>query len=382
MRTIQGVLYKVGTGEPIALPLGHLMVLGVTELSGKTSFIEAAIMAANYRGLTFRTKRGEIGFEGATKIPIYFEDKGLTHWHNLEGLMSATFNERIEREPGIRYAIQTVTKRPTQATNLEEILERTGMKQQEFKTGTFKEEVFGKLVNYLEEILPQLRKIPYTDRLELGDSGLYVMDLVGLSDEMQNLIIASVMRKIYSDISNVIVVLPEVAKFIPEETGSPVKWMFNRLLSEGRAVGDYVWLDGQNLRSIDKKPLRNIDTRLFGRQPDGYEIKEMMKMLPGEKLRPEEIMHLKVGHFYAKLRDDVVLVYAKPYWLPENIALKVAGGELDPAGDQVQQFKKAAKAKKEEFTADLVSYSVEKEEEDWSDVVDEVERVRRMMLVA
>jgi hypothetical protein len=376
MKSIEGVLYKAGTGERVGLPLGHLAAFGVTELSGKTTLIEAAIMAAQYRGLTFRTKRGELGFEGATRLPIYFEDKGLTHWKNLEGLMSATFNERIEREPGIRYAIQTVCKRPTDAETLEEILERAREKQQEFKAGTFKEEVFGKLVNYLEEVLPQLRRTPYTDELQIGETGLYVMDLVGLSDEMQNLIIASVLRKIYSDISDVIVVLPEVAKFIPSGTGSPVKWMFNRLVSEGRSVGDYVWLDGQNLKSVDKQPLRNIDTRLFGRQPDAYEIKEMLRMLPGEKLRPEQIMRLKVGHFYAKLRDDIVLVYARPYWLPIDIAVKVARGELEADSEEVQSFKRNAPQLE---TAGAPARAVA--EEDWADVDARIAQVKAKLRV-
>lgn len=371
MTAISGVLYKVPTGEPVPLPLHHMAAFGVTEYSGKTTLIEAAIMSSNYRGLTFRTKRGELGFEGATRLPIYFEDKGLTHWTNLIGLMNATFNDHIEREPGTKYAIQQVCKQPTPAKTLEEVMARAQARQREFKAGSFKEEVFGKLVNYLDEILPQLRKIPYTDRLEMDQSGLYVMDLVGLSDAMQSLIIASVLRKVYSDVSNVITVLPEVSKFVPAKFGSPVKWMFNRLISEGRSVGDYVWLDTQNLKGVDKEPLRNVAVRLFGMQPDAYEIKELLRALPGQPApKPVEIMRLKVGHFYTNFRGQMLLVYARPHWLPEELAVKVARGELEPDSDEVQSFRKNAPQLE---AAKVFKEAVE--EEDWSDVVARVEEV-------
>lgn len=378
MKSIQGVLYRVPSGEPVGLPLHHVAVFGVTEWSGKTTFIEAAIRAAEYRGLTFRTKRGELGFEGAVRLPIYFEDKGLTHWRNLEGLMSATFNERIEREPGIRYAIQQVCKQPTPATTLDEINERAKAKQAEFKAGTFKEEVFGKLVNYLDEILPQLKKVPYTDKLEMGETGLYVMDLVGLTDEMQNLIIANVLRKVYTDGSNVIVVLPEVAKFLPAETGSPVKWMFNRLISEGRSMGIYTWLDTQNLKGVDKTPLRNVSVRLFGMQPDAYEIKELLRALPGEPVpKPVEIMRLKVGHFYTNFRGKMLEVYARPYWLPEDWAIAVAKGELEPDSEEVQKWKGPETEKRivAGASGELEVQERPVHEENWDDVGRRIEEV-------
>lgn len=341
MKFIKGVLYKVGSGEPVDLPLHHMIVFGMTEFSGKTTMIEAAISASGYRGLTFRAKRGELGFEGAKKIPIFFDDRGLVTWRNLIGLMTAMFSDKIDREPGVKYAIQTVCKRPTQAKTLREIYERAKQKQSEEKPGSFKEEVFGKLVNYLEEVIPELEKIHYTDKLELGNEGLYMMDLEGLSDAVKNLIIASTARKIYTDLSNIICVIPEVKKYIPAKIGTPVKWVITLILSEGRSVGNYVWLDTQNMKGIDKEPPRNIDIRLFGRQPDAYEIRELQKALPMEPDPPsvKEMMTLDVGQFYAKLKNEFVKVYARPVWLPEEIAVRVAKREISPDSEDVQRHK-------------------------------------------
>ncbi len=388
MKVIKNVLYKVPTGEPVDLPLHHLMVVGATEFSGKTTLIEAAISNANYRGLTFRTKRGELGFEGATRIPIYFNDKGLVTWQNLIGLMNAMFGDKVEREPGMKYAIQTICKRPTQAQSLQEIYDRAQAKQSEYKEGTFKEETFGKLVNYLEEVLPQMKKVDYTDALELNGQGMYTMDLVGLSDEVKNLILASVMKKVYEEMSDVITVLPEAAKYIHAGIGSPVKWVFNRVLSEGRSVGNYVWLDMQNLKGVDKEPIRNISIRLFGVQPDAYEIVEMRKALPmGENApKAEEIMSLGVGQFYAKLKGGFVKVYARPVWLPEAVAVDVAKGKVPADSDFVQDYKteylhqKSVDQVAESFieAGDKLHEKIREmnEAEDWAPVVEAVERVR------
>ncbi len=368
MKFIKGVLYKVGSGEMVPLPLHHMAVFGVTDFSGKTTMIEAALTASGMRGLMFRTKRGELGFENAKRIPIFFDDHGLVTWQNLIGLMNAMFSDKIEREPGMKFAIQQICKRPTQAQTLQEIMDRTVAKMLEYKVDTFKYEVFGKLVNYLEEVLPQLEKVKYTDALAIGGPGLYMMDLVGLSDTVKNLILASTFKKIYESMDNVISVLPEVAKYIPAKQNTPVKWVFNRLLSEGRSVFDYVWLDTQNLKGVDKEPLRNVEVRLFGRQPDAYEIKELLRAIPLGDGSPsyKEIMTLKQGEFIAKLKDDFIKVYARPVWLPEAMAVDVAQGKLRADSDEVQHCKPISMT--EEHTPQAILNTENEPEEDLTDL--------------
>lgn len=344
MNFIKGVLYKVPSGEPVDIPLRHLGAFGVTRDSGKTTFIESAVAASDLRAITFRTKRGEIGFEGAKQLQIFFDERGLTHWKALEGLIAATLEEKVSHEPGIRGGIITVCTRPTQATTLEEVHERVGARLQDPKVRGFEKDVFNKLDAYLTEVLPQIRQLRprFTNQLDLPTSGVYVEDLTGLSDEIQSLLLASIMKKCYEESTGIIVVLPEVWKFLPQDRGSPVKWVIEKYVREMGAVEGYLWIDCQDLRGVDKKHLRSIDTRLFGRQPDPHEIDELLKALPlprGAKPTPEQIMTLKLGHFYAKLRDNVELVYVRPLWLPEDVAVKVARGELEPDSPDVQKFK-------------------------------------------
>jgi hypothetical protein len=378
VKWIKGVLYKVGTGEPVDLLLHHMIVFGVTEFSGKTTVIESAIAASGYRGLVFRAKRGELGFEGAKRIPIFFDDRGIVTWRNLIGLMNTMFDSHVERIPGMEYAIQQICMEPTQAKTLKEIADRADsrltVEKAGKKAGGFMEGVFGRFVNYLKEILPELEKINPTNRLEMGEEGLYAMDLTGLSDAVKNLIIASVLNKVYHDVSNVIVVIPEVKKYIPAGLGTPVKWVANLILSEGRSVGDYMWLDTQNMKGIDKEPPRNISVRLFGVQPDPYEIRELLKALPlGENGPTEkEMMTLEMGQFWAKIRSTFVKVYARPVWLPEGLAIKVAKGEVAADSDEVQSFKNVYKLEEPPIFTDahLVSKMREERiatEEDWSE---------------
>ena len=327
---IKGVLYRVPTGEPIAIPKRHLAVFGVTRDSGKTTFIESAVLSSGLRAVTFRTKRGELGFEQAIPLPLFFDEKGLTHWKALEGLISATLEEKVSREPGVREAIISVCQNPTQAKTLSEIHTRVRQELQNprLRDG-FKKGVLVKLDAYLQEVLPQLEKLRdrFTTKLEMPREGTYVEDLVGLSDELQNLFVASLMRKIYEEMSGVICVLPEVWRFLPQDRGSPVKWIIEKYVREMGAVDSWLWIDAQDLRGVDKKHLRSIDIRLFGRQPDPHEIEEVLKALPLPKnLKPSitDVMTLKVGHFYAKLKDRVELVYVRPNWLPEEAAVRIA----------------------------------------------------------
>lgn len=348
MNTIQGVLFKVPSGEAVDLPLGHLAIFGVTRDSGKTTFIESAVDASKFKAITFRTKRGEIGFDGAKQLPLFFDERGLTHWKALEGLIAATLEEKVSHEPGIRGGIITVCTEPVQAVTLEEVHERVKAQLETPKIRGFVRDVFNKLNAYLNEVLPQIRQLRprLTNQLNLTEQGVYVEDLTGLADEIQSLLLASLMKKCYESCSGIIVVVPEVWKFLPQDRGSPVKWVIEKYVREMGVVQGYLWIDAQDLRGVDKKHLRSIDVRLFGRQPDPHEIEDLLKALPlprNAKPSPEQIMKLKLGHFYAKLKDDVVLVYVRPRWLPEAVAVKVARGEIPPDGTEVQRYKPECK---------------------------------------
>jgi hypothetical protein len=322
--------YEVKTAKPVDFVLHHLIITGMTQRSGKTTTLEALVQRSGLKAITFRTKRGEIGFESAHKIPLFFDDKALTDWRAIEGLMEATLEERVRREPGVRPALINICRNPTPAKGLNDIYQRIIEKDEDPKQRGFMADVYTKLRAYLEIVIPQIEKLKFSRTLELSD-GANMMDLVeeGLSDEMQNLILYGVLNWIYEKEKNVIVVIPEAWKFIPQDRGSPCKGIVEKLIREGAAIGNYLWIDSQDLRAVDKKYTRSIDNWILGRQRDRREVEETLKAIPIEKKpMPLQIMTLGLGEFIACLHDDVSHVYVQPAWLGEITAKRIALGEL------------------------------------------------------
>jgi hypothetical protein len=65
--------YEIETALPIYIRHSHLIATGVTQLSGKTTTIEALITRSKKRAIVFKTKVGETGFTQVTVIPPYFK---------------------------------------------------------------------------------------------------------------------------------------------------------------------------------------------------------------------------------------------------------------------------------------------------------------------
>ena len=83
--------YEVGTGEPVQLPFHHLCVTGITQLSGKTTTLEALLGRAGRTALVFLTKRGERILPEAPRVPPFFryrwwdreDEKPFQAWREL-----------------------------------------------------------------------------------------------------------------------------------------------------------------------------------------------------------------------------------------------------------------------------------------------------------
>jgi len=323
--------FELKTGKPIHVPLHHLIITGMTQLSGKTTTLEALLIRSKVQALAFRTKRGEIGFEKANRVPIFFDERGLAHWRALEGLLEATLEEKIRREPGVRSAIIRLCTDLKEQEPLTQILHRIDLRLKDPKLRGFDRDVYTKIQAYLELVIPQLRAIAFSNELKLGE-GLNVMDLEGLSDEIQALVIAASIEAIHRKAKATVLVLPEAWKFIPQDRGSPCKIFVERLMREGAILGNFVWFDSQDLRAVDKKFLRQIDNWILGRQRESHEIDSVLNQIPlakRSKPEPEEIMQLPVGHFIACLHDTVKRVYVMPAWMDERTAIDIATSRRD-----------------------------------------------------
>jgi hypothetical protein len=90
--------YEIGTGKgnAVEIPLSHLIVTGLTQLSGKTTTLEALITRSDLKAIVFRTKPGERGFANAQRIAPYFKER--SDWQYVCALLEATLKEKMRFE--------------------------------------------------------------------------------------------------------------------------------------------------------------------------------------------------------------------------------------------------------------------------------------------
>jgi hypothetical protein len=301
----------------------------MTQLAGKTTTIEALVHRSGLRAIVFKTKRGEKGFEAAGKnLPMFFQERG--DWQYVASLMEATLREKLKFE---RSWIIKITKDKYRTEHpLKEVYERLTDLLKSGKLRGIDESIYTNLQAYLDIVLPKLAKLPTTNKINI-DQGVNVMDLemIAESPEIQALIIRSVMEHILEKESNIIVVVPECWKFLPQGKSTPVKVFFESFIRQGAAIGNFLWLDTQDLGGMDKTELRSVNNWILGRQRESNEVQRTLDQIPLPKnKKPSEldVMNLKVGHFYAACGDEVKLTYVLPAGVPEQLGIRIAKGEV------------------------------------------------------
>ena len=88
--------FEVGSGSPIHIPVGHMVIVGQSQRSGKTTALEACATRSNAKCIAFLTKRGEGSFRLAREISPYYEDQ--VDWRTVRTLGEALTEERWSPE--------------------------------------------------------------------------------------------------------------------------------------------------------------------------------------------------------------------------------------------------------------------------------------------
>jgi len=315
--------FEVPSGEPVYLITHHLAIFGITQLSGKTTGLEALISRSGLKAIAFKTKRGEAGFTTYNLVTPYYKPRA--DWQFVEGLVNVALGEKVKYEPGMRWAIIKVSKG---SKNLREVKAKAEEMLTKAKRD-FQKQLFEKLITYLEIVVPELEKWVFSDKLELNE-GVNVMDLSAMRLETQHLVIASTIEYAFSYLDHVVVIVPEAWETLPQSKMTPVKWVAQQFIRKGAAIGNYLWLDSQDIGGIDKTPLRQCDNWLMGRMKEAHEVERILKQLLGLKVPKEEIQTLLLGHFYAAIGNVVKKVYVLPAGVPEQVGVDVAKGIRTP----------------------------------------------------
>jgi hypothetical protein len=316
--------------------------------------------------VTFITKRGEASFVNARRIDPYFREQA--DWQFVASILEASRSEKLKFERAwiIRASKGANTLADVQA-NVRRLMETAkGMNADVYLT----------LDAYLEAVVPQIATVKWATKLELR-KGVNVVDLTNLNVEMQHLVIKSTIAWVLEKEEDTVVVVPEAWKFIPQGRGTPVKLAAESFIRQAAALGNYLWLDSQDIAGIDKIILKSVPVWILGVQREANEIKRTLDNIPAGLTKPKaaDIATLELGQFYACWARHSIKTYVQPEWLEDRPALRVAKGEASISS--VGRFKPAAKAEPAPERPSYMSYDqklaeLEKENENLRDKVREL----------
>ena len=312
----------MGTGAPVAIPIGHMAVTGQSQQSGKTTTLEALISRSGLRAVAFVTKRGEGSFTDGLMIPPYFSER--SDWQFVEAILESTMRQRLKFE---RAWIVRATKG---AHSLADV-QRNVRRLQEQSKRSMDADIYMLLGEYLDLVVPLLANLPAADKVNLV-RGLNVMDLAAYPAQLQALVIQSVLAWIYQHETDVIAVIPEAWEFVPQKRGSPVKLAAVDLIRKGAGLHDFIWLDSQDIAGVEKEIVRQASVWLLGVQREANEVRRTLAHIPAgvKKPKPEDIAGLGIGQFWACWHGHAVKTYVQPAWLAPAVAQAVAMGAAPP----------------------------------------------------
>lgn len=325
--------WAVGDGAEVRVPLGHTAVTGQTQASGKTTTLEALACRSGLRTLAFVTKRGEGSFETGRAVAPYFRERA--DWMFVDQLLAAQLREKNKnlRPWIIRLCRTTRTLADVQAAVRAALPKARG----------YPADIYTALDAYLDLVVPEIARAPFAERLALG-TGLNVMNLAGYATPMQMLCVQSAIDWINERERGVVVIMPEAWEFVPQGAGSPVKASATSLVRKGAALGNWLWIDSQDMAAVDNVLLRGCTVWLVGVQREANELKRNLANIPAGLARPtaSDVALLDRGQFFACFRDRVVKTYVQPAWMPDDEARRIARGSRPVPASNASQPTAAA----------------------------------------
>jgi hypothetical protein len=338
--------FELYTGAPIAIPVGHMVIMGQTQRAGKSTALEACAVRSGMKSLAFITKRGEASFRFAHEIPPYYEE--TVNWQSIKGLCEALTEEKFDKFQ--RQCLRSVCRagsagRPgsksyvewPKPNSLEDV--QANVKTALSKASSQRELIFGEIQDDIGIAIEE-----NTSAAPLLEPGLNVIDLERYEFHIQSLIVRSVIRWVHYQGKRTIVTIPEAWKFAPAARRSPVRDAAEEFIRQGAAMENFLWIDSQNLSGISATLLSQIRVWLFGVQRLKSEIEKTLDAIPADLYpRPTaaEIQKLQKGQFICCFDESMYRVYVWPAWMKSELhAQAIAMGEesVESAREIAREF--------------------------------------------
>jgi len=334
------VFYEVGTAQPVTIPPFHTFVSGITQ-HGKTEALKTLIEWLNGQGfsiliLDVKDKTlGEPDFAEFPHIPIYMEE--VTEPRPLLGLL-----ESSAKMP-LRFQFTELIRACQGSKSLKEVRDKLAELIDADKVHPIRKDKAVVLKLFMDELIEEIARVKVSDRLELKVGGINVVGYAnrGFSDAFKQIGVRADIRAIRHRYSKVFTFFDEAHIQVPEGYSSASKDWVVRTIKEGASSQQFLIIADQTIKEVDKNVITQCPVKVFGGQPGGeLEAQRTLAYMPVKKsVTVNSIMQLPLGHFYVCTREWTKLCYARPLWLPEDVAKRVARGELEPDSEEVQAFK-------------------------------------------
>lgn len=341
--------FEVGSGLPVEIPLGHMAITGQTQWAGKTTALESCAVRSNCASIAFLTKRGEGSFRIAHELPPYYEDH--IDWRTVRSISEAINEEKWDKrerrwarsicEAGYWGRVKNRIEWD-EPQSLDDVL-RNADKILD-KLGGVPAEILHDLKTDLKTAIGEIHKLKNYCREPSLRPGLNVVDLEAHPSHMQSLIVRSFIRWVHQHGEKTIIALPEAWKFAPALRRSPVRDAAEEFIRQGAALGNFLWIDSQNISGISAVLLSQIRVWLLGRQRLKSEIEKTLDAIPDNifpRPRAGDVATLGKGEFFACFDQEMYRVYVWPAWMSSALhAQAIARGEesVESAREIAEEF--------------------------------------------
>lgn len=332
--------FEIGTGIPVFVPVFFTLVTGQTRLSGKTTALKALIQQAVKQGfkvLVLDTKTNDADYESVgANVPVCLEQ--TLDPLILRGLLESINERKITALQG------TLIRIVENAKNFEDLIANAEELEAESRAG-FVKDACVQLGDLLKRLLEQTKKVPSSSDLELP----YQINRMPINDfdvPAQQLIARSVFSKALRNQQNLLIILDEASKFLPQKYSSACSRVIQEYVTQGGATKCFLWMGTQYLATTSKDAMKTMAVKLLGTQDHITECKHTFAMLaaPNKNMiisydegrrpvyltGPEAFMRLKVGHFVVVTKEQCKAVYLCPDGADRNDCYQVALGRRNP----------------------------------------------------
>ena len=313
--------YEVGTGEAVAIEQNHTFVGGTTG-TGKSEMLNALIKRSKSKFLILdvKTPRDYMGY--GADIPLYLQQRmqPLT----LKNLIESTERLSMKKE------LPELSRLCRRSKTWEDLLVKARERQADKKTRDYYKDVLETIILLFERLVDEFNRYTFAKKVVLKNK-VNVMNLSHLSDQLQQMIVSSVLQYVQKHFKDVTVVVDEAHRFVPQAAPSAARHDVIRLIREGRANRLFMWLGDQTVTGIDKQLMKQMQIWCLGRQMELNEAERTLKQIPQRKslgLTIESIQTLGLGEFIVITPKWAKRTYIQPTWVTEATAKEVALGTI------------------------------------------------------